>query len=104
MFLRGLKTNSNEFNICLLVIFQNNQMATVKANTRSLEKRIRNIEFQNRQQESRFYASQEGDNEGGSLGVGLGDLPAGKPGVRMMLDLHFNFPAKTRKYYLDSLH
>ena len=34
--------------------------------TRSLEERIRNLEFQNRQQESRFYASREGDTEGGS--------------------------------------
>ena len=31
------------------------------------------------------------------LGVGLGDLPTGKPEVQMMLDLYFNFPAKTRK-------
>ena len=29
------------------------------------------------------------------LGVGLGDLPADRPKVRMMLDLYFNFPAKT---------
>ena len=34
--------------------------------TRSLEERIRNLEFQNWQQESQFYASQEGDTEGGS--------------------------------------
>ena len=36
------------------------------ANTRSLEERIINPELQNRQQESQFYASQEGDIEGGS--------------------------------------
>ena len=35
------------------------------------------------------------------LGVGLGDLPADRPEVRMMLDLYFNFPAKTRKYSLE---
>ena len=38
------------------------------------------------------------------LGVGLGDLPPGGPGVRMMLNLYFNFPAKTRTYSLDNLH
>ena len=38
------------------------------------------------------------------LGVGLGDLPIGGPRVWMMLDLYFNFPAKTKKYSLDSLH
>ena len=38
------------------------------------------------------------------LGVGLKDLPAGGPGVRMMLNQYFNFPAKTRKYSLDNLH
>ena len=41
-------------------------MAITEANTRFLEDRIRNLEFQNRQQESRFYASQEGDTKGGS--------------------------------------
>ena len=30
------------------------------------------------------------------LGVGLGDL-AGGPKIQMMLDLYFNFPARTRK-------
>ncbi|KAL0008663.1 hypothetical protein SO802_010165 [Lithocarpus litseifolius] len=44
----------------------NNQMAMANANTRSLEGRIRNIELQKRQQESPFYANQEGDTEGGS--------------------------------------
>ena len=41
-------------------------MALADANTRSLEERIRNLELQNQQQESRFYASQEGDTESGS--------------------------------------
>ena len=31
------------------------------------------------------------------LGVGLGDLPASRPEVRMMLDLYLNFPARIRK-------
>ena len=35
-------------------------------NTRSLEERIKNLELQNRQQESWFYASPEGDTEDGS--------------------------------------
>ena len=46
-------------------------MALVDANTRSLKERIRNRELQNWQQESRFYASQEGDTEGGSSRGGL---------------------------------
>ena len=41
-------------------------------NTTSLEERIRNLELQNRQQESWFYASQEGDTEGGSSRGGSG--------------------------------
>ena len=43
-------------------------MANVEANTRSLEERIKNLEFPNRHQEPRFYASQEkqGDTKGGS--------------------------------------
>ena len=41
------------------MILQSNRMANVEANTRSLEDRIKNLEFQSRQQESRFYASQE---------------------------------------------
>ena len=39
-----------------------------------------------------------------SLEVGVGDLPIGGPEVRMMLDLYFNFPAKTRKYSLNNLY
>ena len=39
-----------------------------------------------------------------SLEVGVGDLPIGGPKVRMMLDLYFNFPAKTRKYSLNNLY
>ena len=31
------------------------------------------------------------------IGVGLGDLFAGRPEVRMLLDLYLNFPARTRK-------
>ena len=46
-------------------------MALADANTRSLEERIGNLELQNRQQESRFYASQEGDTEGGFSRGGL---------------------------------
>jgi len=38
------------------------------------------------------------------LGVGLGDLPTCGPRVWMMIDLYFNFPAKTRKYSLDNLY
>ena len=38
------------------------------------------------------------------LGVGLGDILAGKLEVRMMLDLYFNFPTKTKKYSLDNLY
>ena len=41
-----------------LTILQSNQMVNTEANTGSLEERIRNLEFQNRQQESQFYASQ----------------------------------------------
>ncbi|KAL0004593.1 hypothetical protein SO802_012154 [Lithocarpus litseifolius] len=32
------------------------------------------------------------------LEVGRGDLPVGGPGVRMMLNLYFNFPVKTGKW------
>ena len=38
------------------------------------------------------------------LGVGLGDLLAGGPEARMMLNPYFNFPAKTRKYSLNNLY
>ena len=38
------------------------------------------------------------------LAVGLRDLPIGGPKVRMMLDLYFNFPVKTRKYSLENLY
>jgi len=50
------------------MIFQSNQMVNAKANTRVLEERIRNLEFQNRRQEPQFYTSQERqrDTEGGS--------------------------------------
>ena len=41
-------------------------MAIANANTRSLEERIKNLEFQNQQEESQLYASQEGDTKGGS--------------------------------------
>ena len=34
------------------------------------------------------------------LGVGLGDLPVGRPEVWMMLDLYSNFPTKTTKVFL----
>ena len=51
----------------VFINFQTNRMALDDANTISLEERIRNLELQNRQQESRFYASQEGDAEGGSF-------------------------------------
>ena len=37
------------------------------------------------------------------LGVGLGDLAVGEPKVQMMLDLYFNFLAKTGKYSLDPI-
>ena len=50
----------------VLATLQSNRMEIIEANTRSLEERIRNLEFQNRQQESRFYASQEGDIKDGS--------------------------------------
>ena len=39
------------------MILQSNRMVNAEANTRSLEERIRNLESQNRQQESQFYAS-----------------------------------------------
>ena len=38
------------------------------------------------------------------LEMGLGDLRVGGPGVLMMLDLYFIFPAKTIKYSLDNLY
>ena len=38
------------------------------------------------------------------LKVGQGDLRVGQPGVRMMLDLYFNFLAKTIKYFSDNLY
>ena len=38
------------------------------------------------------------------LRVGLGDLSAGELKVRMILNLYFNFPTKTRKYSLDNLY
>ena len=31
------------------------------------------------------------------IGVGLGDFFAGRPEVRMLLDLYLNFPTRTRK-------
>ena len=80
-------------------------MAMADASTRSLEERIKNLELQNRQQESWFYASKKETLKVAPLGVGLGDLPIGGPEVRMMLNLYFNFPAKTRKNYsLDNLY
>ena len=83
------------------VDFSKQSNAMADANTISLEERIRNLELQNRQQESCFYGSQEGDTKG----VGLGDLPTGRPEVQMMLNLYFNFPLKTRKKYsLDHLY
>ena len=39
-----------------------------------------------------------------TLRVGLGELSTGGPEVQMMLDLYFNFLAKTRKYSLDNLY
>ena len=38
------------------------------------------------------------------LKVGLGDLHAGEPEVPVMLNLYFNFPAKTSKYSLENLY
>ena len=61
-----LELHDNGSNTCLYWFFQNNQMAMANANTGSLEERIRDLELQNWQQESRFYVSQEGDTEGGS--------------------------------------
>ena len=37
------------------------------------------------------------------LGVGLGDLLAGRLEIRMMLDLYFNFPAKTTKTFPETI-
>ena len=48
------------------VNFQVSRMALTNANTRSLEERMRNLELENWMQESRFYASQEGNTEGSS--------------------------------------
>ena len=48
------------------VDFSKQSNAMADANTISLEERIRNLELQNWQQESQFYASQKGDTEGGS--------------------------------------
>ena len=75
------------------VDFSKQSNAMADANTISLEERIRNLELQNRQQESCFYGSQEGDTKG----VGLGDLPTGRPEVQMMLNLYFNFSFKDKK-------
>ena len=41
-------------------------MAMANSTRRSLEERIRNLELENWQQESRFYASQEGNTKGSS--------------------------------------
>ena len=71
-------------------------MAIVDANTRSLEERIKNLEFQNRQEESQLYAKRE-TLRVAPLGVRLGDLPASKPEVRIMLDFYFNFFTKTKE-------
>ena len=54
-----------------LLIFQVSGLALANANKRSLEERIRNLELENQQQNSRFYGSQEGNTEGGSSKGGL---------------------------------
>ena len=41
-------------------------MAMADSTRRSLEERIRTLELENRQHDPRFYASQEGNTEGGS--------------------------------------
>ena len=50
------------------MIFQNNRMTNVNANTRVLEERIRNFELQDRQPGPQIHANQEqqGNAEGGS--------------------------------------
>ena len=40
-----------------------------------------------------FMQAKKGTLRVAPLGVGLGDLPRGRPEVRMMLDLYLNFPA-----------
>ena len=41
-------------------------MAVADSIRRTLEERIKNLELENRQYDPRFYASQEGNTEGGS--------------------------------------
>jgi len=46
-------------------------METVDAAKRALEERIRSLEFENCQYNPHFFASQEGNTEGGSSRSGL---------------------------------
>ena len=72
-------------------------MALADANTRSLEERIRNLELKTDSKNLGFMQVKKETLRVAPLEVGLGDLLAGGPRVPMMLDLYFNFPARTRK-------
>ena len=46
--------------------FQAHRMETVDNTKRTLEERIRNLDFENRQYNSHFFSSQEENTKGGS--------------------------------------
>ena len=50
----------------ILLTFQLNRMEMADFDRRTLEDRIINLELENRQNDPRFYASQEGNTEGSS--------------------------------------
>ena len=72
-------------------------MALADANRRSLEERIRNLELENRQQESQFYASQEGNVKGGSSRGGSRSSCRRTRSPNDALFVFLNFLAKTRR-------
>ena len=79
-------------------------MALADANTRSLEERIRNLELRTDSKNLGFMQVKKETLRVAPLEACLGDFRAGGLGVPMMLDLCFNFPARTRKYSLGNLY
>ena len=65
-------------------------METTNITRRALKERIKSLELENCQYDPRFFASQEGNTEGGSSRGGSRRL-----GVPMMYDLCFYFSYKT---------
>ena len=79
-------------------------MAMVDANTRSWRRESEIWNFRTSNKNLGFMQAKKETLRVAPLRVGLGDLLAGGPEARMMLNPYFNFPAKTRKYSLDNLY